>query len=211
MWGDVLSRAGSEDNECQEETLRLLLARDKSTTELFVRTHAGWMLLLAKRIVQEPAIAEDVTQNAFINIFKGLPDFDGRSSIKTWMHRIVVNQALMELRKNKRRQESSIDDLMPQFDRRGCRIEEQPALSQETKTPENLLLSAEERNKVLSCIGELPESYRIVLMLRDIEELSTAEVADTTGLTETNVKVRLHRARAALKKLLNPLYEGRER
>ena len=93
-----MSKAGSDDDQCQKETLKLLLAHDTSATESFVRTHAGWMLLLAKRIVHDPALAEDVIQNAFANIFRSLSNFDGRSSIKTWMHRIVVNQALMELR-----------------------------------------------------------------------------------------------------------------
>jgi len=195
----------------QAETVKQVLAKDKAATEWFVRTHSPWMLFLATRILRDRGTAEDAIQNAFINIFKGLPDFDARSTLKTWMHRIVVNQALMELRKKRRRQESSIDDLLPRFDGNGCRIEEQPRLQQEAQTPENLMLTSDESNTVLRCIGELPESYRIVLMLRDIEELSTSETAQATGLSETNVKVRLHRARAALKKLLDPHYERRER
>jgi len=197
-----------DDKALQAETIRSLLARDKKLTELFVREHSGWMLLLARRIMVDAALAEDVVQNAFSNIFRGLPDFDGRSSLKTWMHRIVVNQALMELRKSKRQQERSIDDLLPRFDNRGCRIEELPEFSEQTPTPESLLLSAEDKAMVLACIDELPEGYRLVLLLRDIEELTTHEVADVTGLTEANVKVRLHRARAALKKLLSPLFRG---
>jgi RNA polymerase sigma-70 factor, ECF subfamily len=206
--GATVDQLGEDD---QAQTIDLLLAKDKATTERFVRTHSSWMLLLATRILRDRGTAEDVIQNAYINIFKGLPEFDARSSLKTWMHRIVVNQALMELRKKKRRQESSIDDLLPRFDGNGCRIEDQPALQQDSQTPENLLLSKDESNTVLRCIGELPESYRIILMLRDIEELSTSETAKATGLSEINVKVRLHRARAALKKLLDPHYERRER
>lgn len=168
------------------------------------------MLAVAKRIVVDTAIAEDVVQEAFSSVFENLDSFRGDSSLKTWIHRIVVNQALMALRKQRRRNEQPIDQLLPQFDDNGCRIDDPAMLSQSAETPEALLMSNDRKQQVLSSILLLPESYRIVLMLRDIEELSTSEVADATGLTEANVKVRLHRARAALKKLLSPFFEGPE-
>lgn len=170
----------------------------------------GWMLAVAKRIVLDTAIAEDVAQEAFSNVFRNLASFRGDSSLKTWIHRIVVNQALMALRKQRRRNEQPIEELLPQFDGYGCRIDETTVLSQLAETPEAMLMSSDRKQQVLSSIERLPENYRIVLMLRDIEELSTSEVAEVTGLTEANVKVRLHRARAALKKLLSPFFEGPE-
>lgn len=185
-----------------------LASKGKAATEQFVRDNLGWMLAVARRIVIDGSIAEDVVQDAFSNIFKNLETFRGESALKTWMHRIVVNQALMALRKQRRRNEQPIDELLPEFDGSGCRIDEPSMLSQLARTPEALLLSSDRRQQVLANIDRLPDSYRIVLMLRDIEELSTAEVAELTGLTEANVKVRLHRARAALKKLLSPLFEG---
>jgi RNA polymerase sigma-70 factor (ECF subfamily) len=109
------------------DMLQLLLARDKSATERFVRTHAGWMLAVAKRIVRNSTTTEDVVQEFFVNMFKGLSSFDSRSAMTTWMHRIVITQALMEVRKQRRRQESAIDNHLPQFDQQGCRIEEQSA------------------------------------------------------------------------------------
>ncbi len=190
------------------QTPHSLIGKDKTATEQFVRSNAGWMLSVAKRIVLDTASAEDVVQDAFSNIFKNLEAFRGDAALKTWMHRIVVNQALMALRKQRRRNEQPIEELLPEFDGSGCRIDEPSMLSHMAETPEALLLSSDRRQQVLSSIDRLPDSYRVVLMLRDIEELSTAEVAEVTGLSETNVKVRLHRARAALKKLLSPLFEG---
>lgn len=192
------------------KTLHPLIGRDRATTEKFVRSNLGWMLAVAKRIVVDTAIAEDVVQEAFSSVFENLDSFRGDASLKTWIHRIVVNQALMALRKQRRRNEQPIDQLLPQFDDNGCRIGDHAILSQSAETPEALLISNDRKQQVLSSIRLLPESYRIVLMLRDIEELSTSEVADATGLTEANVKVKLHRARAALKKLLSPFFEGPE-
>ncbi|MEM7634737.1 MAG: sigma-70 family RNA polymerase sigma factor [Pseudomonadota bacterium] len=191
-----------------EQKPHAMIRQDKAATEQFVRANLGWMLAVAKRIVKDSASAEDVVQDAFSNVFKNLETFRGDAALKTWMHRIVVNQALMALRRQRRRNEQPIDELLPEFDRDGCRIDEPSMLSDIARTPEAMLLSADRRQQVLASIERLPDSYRVVLMLRDIEELTTSEVAEMTGLSEANVKVRLHRARAALKKLLSPLFEG---
>ena len=191
-------------------TTHFLIGSDQATTENFVRSNTGWMLAVAKRIVPDAAAAEDVVQEAFANVFSNLESFKGDSTLKTWIHRIVVNQALMALRKQRRRKEQPIEELLPQFDEYGCRINEPSMLSQLAETPEAQLMSSDRRQQVLSNIQQLPENYRIVVMLRDIEELSTSEVAEATGLSKANVKVRLHRARAALKKLLSPIFEGPE-
>ena len=178
---------------------------DVSATEHFVRTNIAWMLALARRIVREEARAEDCVQEAFSSIFKNLGSFRGEASLRTWMRRIVVNQSLMALRAQKRTNETPIDDLLPVFDANGCR-EEEPWITFET--PEHLLSEAETRATVLALIDELPDSYRVVLLMREIEEMPTSEVAGLLGLSEGNVKVRLHRARSALKKLLEPLLRG---
>ena len=132
----------------------------------------------------------------------GSDDVLGRG---TWLHRIVVNSALMKLRTQRRLNEGSIDELMPAFDGNGCRIE---APWQEIETPERILERAQSSDMVLRAIERLPDDYRIVLMLRDIEELSTRETAELLDCSENAVKVRLHRARAALKGLLEPLLRG---
>jgi len=163
------------------------------------------MLAVARRLVGDEALAQDCVQSAFANIFRGLEGFEGRSRLRTWMHRIVVNQALMALRQQKRRQEVSIDDLLPVFDEYQCRLQERWTINE---TPESLMQQAQTKDVVASKIAALPENYRIVLLLRDIEDMSTSDAAQTLGINESNVKVRLHRARSALKTLLEPLLLG---
>lgn len=167
----------------------------------FVRAHSDWMLAVAYRILLDQAHAEDAVQTAFTKIFAKLETFEGRSALRTWMHRIVMNEALMVLRKIRRQNEHSIDDLLPVFDAGGCRVE---LFTNEIATPETLLSRRETHDHIRSAIMSLPEHFRTVLCLRDIEGLSTTETSAALGLSEANVKVRLHRARAALKKLLEP-------
>lgn len=111
----------------------------------------------------------------------------------------------MNLRARRTRNESPIDDLLPTFDEASCRVE---GTWQFLATPDQVFESAERRELVHEKIRGLPEIYRLVLQLRDIEEMTPREVADALGLTETNVKVRLHRARSAPKKLLEALLRG---
>jgi len=170
--------------------------------EHFVRSNAGWMIAVARRYVGDHALAEDCVQDAFLSAFSNISAFEGRSSLKSWLHRITVNAALMKLRSLRRHDPRSIDDLLPEFDGNDCRIE---APWHQMATPAEILEREDLRALVVAKIDDLPDEYRIVLLLRDIEERSTAEVAGFLGISEGNVKVRLHRARAALKKLLEPL------
>ena len=169
----------------------------------FVREHVGWMLAVARRILADEMHAEDAVQNAFAKIFLKIDDFEGRSALKTWMHRIVVNEALIILRSITRKKETAIESLLPQFDGAGCRTDQKLI---DGDTPEMRLQSRETTAIVQEAIARLPEKFRIVLILRDIEGFSTEEVATALQLNVSNVKVRLHRARAALKKLLEPTY-----
>lgn len=173
--------------------------------EYLVRTHIGAMQAVARRILGGDAHADDCVQEAFLKAFRKIGGFEGRSSLKTWLHRITVNEALMKLRKLKRLDERPMDALMPEFDSSSCRVE---APWTQTATPEDILQREGTRALVTSKINELPDAYRIVLLLRDIEELDTAEVAEMLEISPGNVKVRLHRARSALKKLLEPALRG---
>ena len=200
------SKSGSDQNP-DHDTISDLERGDGPSTDAFVRENIGWMLAVARRIVRDQFLAEDCVQAAFMNVFKNLDGFKGQSSLRTWMHRIVVNKALMSLRARNRLQEKPIDDLLPAYDASGCRLED-PWITLET--PETLLAQSQTAESVLSLIDEMPDIYRIVLLLRDIEELSTSDVAELLELSESNVKVRLHRARSGLKKLLEPLLRGQE-
>lgn len=180
---------------------------DRSYAEL-VRRYGGKMLSVAVRIVGNREDARDCVQEAFVRAFKHIDRFEGRSSVWTWLHRIVVNSALLKLRSRRRRPERSLDDLMPEFDAYHCRIE--PARPGH-ESVETLVSRKETRDTVRQTIEELPDDYRDVLVLRDILELDTNETAESLRINPGAVKMRLHRARAALKKLLEPIIRGEKR
>ena len=173
--------------------------------EELVRANIRWMLALAERLLRDRGLAEDVVQETFIKALRALPEFEGRSSLESWLHRITVNTALSKLRQMKRLAEQPIDEHLPEFDRHECRIE---APWSHLASVEEVMESEDLRNRVYECIGELAEPYRLVLQLRDIEGYDTAEVAAMLEISASNVKVRLHRARSALKKLLEPILRG---
>ena len=140
-----------------------------------------------------------------MSAFKGLPTFDGASRLSTWLHRVAVNAALMRLRAKRRRPEASLDALLPRFHEDGHRAD--PAAPWQ-QTAEELLEREETRKLVRASIDELPESYRTVLLLRDIEGMDTEETARLLGVNDGVVKTRLHRARQALRTLLDPHMSG---
>ncbi|MFT6222080.1 MAG: RNA polymerase sigma-70 factor (ECF subfamily) [Candidatus Endobugula sp.] len=183
--------------------------RSKKGDEQLVRDNIHWMRALATQILRDRSLAEDAIQEAFINIFQKLDDFEGRSSLKTWLHRITVNAALAKLRQLKRYSEryaeQSIDELLPEFEQHDCRIE---APWPHLMSVQDIIESKNLQQQVRNSIDALPDNYRIVILLRDIEGYDTNEVADLIGVSASNVKVRLHRARAALKKLLEPVLRG---
>jgi len=173
--------------------------------EKLVREHAGWMLRLAERILNDASLAEDVVQEALINALQGLETFREAASLRTWLHRITINAAISRLRHSQRLAEESIDEYLPAFDQYDCRIEPPWArLLPVHEAVESDLL----RRRVVDGIRQLPDTYRVVLQLRDIEGYSTGETAKLLRVSESNVKVRLHRARAALKKVLEPVLRG---
>ncbi len=182
-------------------------ARQQDTAEQLVRENVGWMLVLAERMLNDAALAEDVVQEALMNALKGLHRFEKQSTLKTWLHRITVNVALAKLRKRKRLAEQSIEELLPEFDQYDCRIERPWT---HLASVHDLVEHDETRAHVAEGIRALPDSYRIVLQLRDIEGYDTGETAELLETSESNVKVRLHRARAALKKILEPVLRGEE-
>ncbi len=180
-----------------------LRAGDERAFEDLVRTFGGRLLAVARRFVRNDEDARDVVQSAYLSAFRALDQFEGNCLLSTWLHRIVVNTALMRLRSKRRRPEESIEELLPAFQEDGHHVEQ----FSDWNTPADLLIERREtRATVRACIDQLPDNYRAVLLLRDIEERSTQEVADTLSMTPTAVKVRLHRARQALSTLLRKEY-----
>ena len=172
---------------------------DDSAFETLVRVYSARLLAVARRLMRDEDAARDVLQSAYLSAFRAIKTFEGSSQLGTWLHRIVVNQSLMRLRAQKRRPEDSLDALLPTFADDGHHVEQ---YSEWTTPADELLQQQQTRATVRRCIDQLPDKYRSVLVLREIEELSTQETAAALQLTVTAVKVRLHRARQALAALL---------
>jgi RNA polymerase sigma-70 factor (ECF subfamily) len=188
-----------------ETLLAGLRAGDEQAFETLVRIYGGRMLAVARRFVRNDEDAQDIVQSAYLNAFRSVGQFEGQCLIGTWLHRIVVNVALMKLRSRRRKPETSIDDLLPTFQEDGHHVEQ---FSEWCAPADELILRAETRATVRACIDRLPDNYREILILRDIEELSTEESARALSMTPTAVKVRLHRARQALSTLLRKEFAG---
>ena len=173
---------------------------DEEAFEELVRTQTGRMLAVARRFLPEED-ARDAVQDALLNVTKSIGSFRGNARLSTWLHRIVVNASLMRIRTRKRKPEESIEDLLPRFLEDGHQAEPAAPWSESAL---DLLERDEVRRTVRESIQKLPEGYRAVLLLRDVEERDTQETAELLGISPGNVKVRLHRARQALRALLDP-------
>ena len=161
---------------------------------------------MARRFLPVEEDARDAVQDAFLSAFRGVHRFEGNAQLSTWLHRIVVNASLMKLRTRRRHPELSIEDLLPGYLEDGHF--ERPASPWRTED-----LDPAERDElrelVLRSIHSLPEGHRNVLLLRDIEDFDTEEAAELLQISPGAVKTRLHRARQALRELLEPhLREG---
>jgi RNA polymerase sigma-70 factor (ECF subfamily) len=178
-----------------------LRAGEDAAFEQLLRTYGGRYLAVARRMMGDDADAADAVQDAMLSALKNISKFEGGSSVGTWLHRIVINACLMRLRTRRRRGERSIEDLLPTFDEGGhpskTPVSWNPA-------PSAGIESRETSEMVRRAIDELPEGYRTVVLLRDIEGLSTEETAVMLGTNANTVKIRLHRARQALRELLDP-------
>jgi len=189
----------TSEERSERELVAALRSGDDAAFATLVRREGGRMLATARRMLGAEQDAEDAVQDAFLQAHRAIDRFAGDSRISTWLHRIVVNAALMKLRTRRRKPEQQLDELLPQFEETGEWL--RPVSGWERPSDE-LLESAECRAIVRQAIDRLPEAYRQVLILRDIEELDTEETAELLGTTANAVKVRLHRARQALRTLL---------
>jgi RNA polymerase sigma-70 factor, ECF subfamily len=203
----VLARQTDRQEREPDPELALLsrLRQGESAAfETLVRRETPRLLAVARRMLRSEEDARDAVQETFINAFRALGSFDGGCQVSTWLHRIAVNASLMRLRTRRRRPEASIEGLLPSFLEDGHHVADPPEWREDALA---LMERREEREFVRACIDELPDSYRTVLILRDIEELDTGEAAEALGVTENVVKVRLHRARQALRSLLEPRFK----
>jgi RNA polymerase sigma-70 factor (ECF subfamily) len=187
-------------------------AGDENAFEMLVRNESGRLLAVTRRILGNDDDAREAVHEAFISAYRARQQFQAGARVSTWLHRIAINAALMKLRSRRRRPEDSLDDLLPRFLPNGHHVERfQPwitSVQASTEAADAILARRETAAVVRQAIEQLPESFRTVLILRDIEGLSTDETAAMLQTTPNAVKIRLHRARMALRTLLAPHFAG---
>ncbi len=171
--------------------------------EQVFRDHAPRVYHLARRILGNDADAQDVTQDVMLQVVRKLDSFRGESAFPTWLHRVTVNAALAHRRKQSSRKEQAVSDPMDHFIEDGHR---HPVKSW-TEQPEHLVLGQEREQQIEGAIERLPDDYREVFVLADVEQLPNAEIADILGLSLSAVKSRLHRARLMMRNHLAPYFE----
>lgn len=177
-----------------------LRAGDGAAFESLVRTHTLPLLRVARRFLRSEEDARDAVQDAFVAAFKSIGNFASNAQLATWLHRIVVNASLMKLRTQRRHPEETLEPYLPRFLEDGHQVTPSVAW---TESAETIVQRSELAAIVRAAIDKLPDPYRTVILLRDIEELSTDETAEALGITANAVKIRLHRARQALRTMLD--------
>ena len=191
----------NDKNKKEEYSLEALKKGDRKEFARLVDDYSAVIYRLAVKMLENPQDAEDVLQETFIKAYKHLKNFDGRSSISTWLYRIATNEALMMLRKRKYIS-VSIDEPMgaSEDDQEPMQIIDWCCL------PESELMSSEAFDYLDEAVENLPYSLRVVFLLRDIDGLSTKETSEVLNLSESAVKTRLSRARMRLRELLSEYF-----
>ena len=176
------------------------------TPERVFREYAPRVYNLARRMLGNDADAEDVTQDVLVQVVRKLDTFRGESAFPTWLHRVTVNAALALRRKRSRRDEGRVNDPLDNFTESG---RHQGFVRPWPKIGDDPLLDSEQTERIESAIAALPETYRDVFILADVEQLPNAEIADMLGLGLAAVKSRLHRARLIMRDSLSGYFEER--
>jgi len=182
------------------DLLEALRCHEPMAAERLATRYGERAYRLARRITGNGQDAEEVVQDAFWTVVRKIDTFRGESAFGSWLYRIVTNASYQKLRRRQsRRDELSLGDVLPLFDERGCHTAPVADWSPRADDPS---IQVELRTALTAAIDELPAAYRTVLVLRDIEGRSHAEIAETLGLSVCVVKTRAHRARLFLRKQL---------
>jgi RNA polymerase sigma-70 factor (ECF subfamily) len=179
-------------NLSDEEVVSRVLAGDTALFEIIIRRYNQMLYRVARGILRNDHEAEDVMQETYVRAYEHLRQYAGRAQFRTWLTRIAVHEALARARRGQRfvygRGEESGESM--------------DTFASTERNPEQLAAGAELRTLIEGSILQLPDLYRSVFLLRDVEQLNMEEVCEILNLTEGTVKVRLHRARRALRKII---------
>jgi RNA polymerase sigma-70 factor (ECF subfamily) len=189
------------DNE-ENALLKRLKEGDRAAFARLVEEYSPRIYGQALRMMQDPAEAEEILQETFLQVVKNIENFRGQSQLGTWLYRIATNQALMRLRR-KRPPSLPLEDVGQDG------LETLLPIADWSKRPEAELLDQEAREQMERAIAELPDSLRVVFLMRDVQGLSTAETAEALDLSLSAVKSRLLRARLGLRNRLSTYFSER--
>jgi len=179
-------------------------AGDYQAFEALVNRYEGKVYRLSMRMLRNQEDAEDALQEAFLQVYRGLKGFEGRSSFSTWLFRLATNVCLMKIRHRETEPARllPLEDYLPRHEEG-----EHPHIQDWPDKPEEVLLTKESREKMLEALEKLPPEYRAVFILRDVEGFSNAEAGEALGISVAAVKSRLHRARLTLRGMLSDYFE----
>lgn len=186
--------ANSQQPMSDEEVVVRVLAGQTEMFEIVMRRHNQRLYRVARGILRNDGEAEDVMQDAYVRAYEHLQQFAGTAKFSTWLTRIAVHEALA-----RRQRSNRYEEFEPMSETMGDPMDRFASL---TPNPEQQTSTIELRKLLEDAVEKLPDSYRTVFMLRDVEEMSTTDAAYALDITEDNVKIRLHRARTLLRKSL---------
>jgi RNA polymerase sigma-70 factor (ECF subfamily) len=192
--------AADGDGASDEELVARARNKDFAAFEELLDRYEDKVFRLAYRFVRNETEAKEILQDTFLSIWRKLDTFKGDSLFSSWLYRVAANTALMRLRSARRHPEVSTEDLPAGFldERRDL-----PAVGENwSRRPDEQLQSDELRRHIQAAVDALPELYRTVFLIRDVEGLSTEETAELLGVSIPTVKTRLHRARLALREAI---------
>jgi RNA polymerase sigma-70 factor (ECF subfamily) len=183
--------------------------RDFSAFEALVERYQDKVYRLAFRFVRNETEAKEIVQETLLSVWRKLDGFKGESQFSSWLYRVTSNAALMRLRTQRRHPEVSTEELEPGFlDTRAIGTADLGSVGENwARRPDEELLSEELRRQLQTAIDGLPEIYRTVFLVRDVDGFSTEETAEALGISVPTVKTRLHRARIALREAIAAHFE----
>jgi RNA polymerase sigma-70 factor (ECF subfamily) len=200
QWVDqkMPSKTAASAHESDSALVQRIAADDHAAFERLMRRHNSRLFRIARAILKDDAEAEDAVQDGYLDAYRHIADYRGEAQVTTWLTRIVINQALMRLRRHKR------ERAVVQFPHRGAAdaLEPREVVDRKAESPATAMLRSEIRTVVESRIDELPAAFRAVFVMRDVEEMTMQETADCLGIPAATVRTRLFRARALLRESL---------
>ena len=183
------------------EIIQQILAGDIGVFEILIRRYNPFLYKIGRSYSFNHQDTEDLMQESYINAFKNLEKFENRASFKTWFTRIMLNECYQKKRKFNRNKEIALDDI---------EFSKSNSMLNSSNNNKNKILNEELGHVIEHAIHDIPENYRMVFTLRELNGLTTLETADALNITESNVKVRLNRAKIMLQSKISETYSPEE-